>query len=123
MRKPEITKKTSTPMKPPWNGPILAWSRITSRTARARSPWMSCRKPGFMAAIVGREAPRTRFGGAVRTMRDPWFGRPSDGALVDGEVPGEVLLEAGARGSIHLPLAGRRDVRRLERRRRDAKAL
>src|SRR3954454_24675164 len=41
---PEITKKTSTPTNPP-EKPSSAWDRTTSRTATARSPWISARCP------------------------------------------------------------------------------
>ena len=44
IRKPEITKKTSTPTKPPETVPKPEWATITSRTASARRPWMSGRK-------------------------------------------------------------------------------
>ena len=43
MRKPEITKKTSTPTKPPRAAPTPAWKVTTSPTATARSPSMSAR--------------------------------------------------------------------------------
>ncbi|GHD62393.1 hypothetical protein GCM10010317_057430 [Streptomyces mirabilis] len=41
MRKPEITKKTSTPTYPPLTCGTPAWESTTSVTATARSPWMS----------------------------------------------------------------------------------
>ena len=41
--KPEMTKKTSTPMKPPGTG-RPAWKPTTSSTARARRPWTSARR-------------------------------------------------------------------------------
>lgn len=40
MTKPYMTKKTSTPTKPPGRG-SPAWYATTIRTATARSPWMS----------------------------------------------------------------------------------
>ena len=43
MRNPEITKKTSTPTKPPGMNGIEACEAITVSTAIARSPWMSSR--------------------------------------------------------------------------------
>src|SRR4051812_40884357 len=45
MRKPEMTKKTSTPTKPPDIPGTAAWNRTTARTATARSPSMSGRNP------------------------------------------------------------------------------
>src|SRR5699024_12280367 len=47
MRKPEITKNTSTPTYPPESVSTPAWNSTTSSTAIARRPWMSGRKPGF----------------------------------------------------------------------------
>ena len=43
IRKPEITKKTSTPMKPPGRAFGKAWKFITSITAMARRPSISGR--------------------------------------------------------------------------------
>ncbi len=40
--KPEITKNTSTPMKPPPTN-VSEWNATTSSTARPRSAWMSAR--------------------------------------------------------------------------------
>src|SRR5699024_4800533 len=48
MRKPEITKNTSTPTYPPESVSTPAWNSTTSITAIARRPWMSGRKPGFV---------------------------------------------------------------------------
>ena len=61
IRKPETTKNTSTPMKPPPNGPMSAWNSTTSTTAMARRPSMSGRKP-----IGGSE---NAFGGDGRRRR------------------------------------------------------
>src|SRR5699024_9889593 len=49
MRKPEITKNTSTPTYPPESVSTPAWNSTTSITAIARRPWMSGRKPDFAA--------------------------------------------------------------------------
>ena len=49
MTNPEMTKNTSTPTKPPGTG-SSAWKTTTSRTAMARSPWMSRRRPGELLA-------------------------------------------------------------------------
>ena len=52
MTKPETTKKTSTPMKPPEIG-SPAWYAMTNNTATALSPWMSartCRRLGVEVA-------------------------------------------------------------------------
>src|SRR5689334_15019894 len=46
MRNPEMTKKTSTPTKPPGTPGTAAWNSTTARTATARSPSMSGRNPG-----------------------------------------------------------------------------
>jgi len=43
MRKPEMTKKTSTPTKPPGTIQGKAWNKTTDPTAMARSPSMSGR--------------------------------------------------------------------------------
>jgi hypothetical protein len=63
MMKPEITKKTSTPMKPP-DGQASRWSRMTATTASARSPWMSPRKDLVLepsgATVVGGRVSRAR---------------------------------------------------------------
>jgi hypothetical protein len=49
MRKPEMTKNTSTPTNPPDMNGRPAWNPRTASTATARSPWMSplnrCRAP------------------------------------------------------------------------------
>jgi hypothetical protein len=50
MTKPEITKKTSTPMKPPGTG-RPAWNATTTPTAMARSPWMSGRRSEGLGAV------------------------------------------------------------------------
>ncbi len=42
IRKPEMTKNTSTPMNPPIGFPVTC-SSTTRPTATARSPWMSSR--------------------------------------------------------------------------------
>ncbi len=44
IKKPESTKKTSTPTNPPEKRVILAWNKMTTMTATARSPSMSGRK-------------------------------------------------------------------------------
>ena len=44
IRKPEITKKTSTPTNPPEKVSNPEWATMTSSTASARRPWMSGRK-------------------------------------------------------------------------------
>jgi hypothetical protein len=49
MRKPLITKKTSTPTKPP-EGQSKRWSTMTATTARARRPSTSGRNPRFTVA-------------------------------------------------------------------------
>jgi hypothetical protein len=41
IRKPEITKKTSTPTKPPGNLPGQRWKMTTVVMAKALSAWMS----------------------------------------------------------------------------------
>jgi len=41
MRYPEITKKMSTPIKPPENPIISVWAKITSITATALNPSIS----------------------------------------------------------------------------------
>lgn len=41
IRYPEITKKTSTPMKPPLNPGMFAWNKTTGAIASARKPSMS----------------------------------------------------------------------------------
>ena len=46
IRKPEMTKKTSTPTKPPWTVSGKAWNPTTVRTAIPRSPSMSGRYAG-----------------------------------------------------------------------------
>ena len=43
IRKPEMTKKTSTPRYPPGRAFSLMWKRITGRTANARKPSISGR--------------------------------------------------------------------------------
>jgi hypothetical protein len=43
IRKPEITKNTSTPTKPPAGRPRSTWKASTSSTATARRPSMSGR--------------------------------------------------------------------------------
>lgn len=43
MRKPEMTKNTSTPTNPPGRRAGQRWYSTTARTANARSPWMSHR--------------------------------------------------------------------------------
>ena len=60
MRKPEMTKKTSTPMKPPGSASGNAWKTTTAQTATARRPSMSAR-------YVGSELSRFYFvGGNAR---------------------------------------------------------
>src|SRR3954469_25530638 len=50
---PEITKKTSTPTKPPGTG-RPAWKATTASTASARRPWMSGRRlTGWISAAGG----------------------------------------------------------------------
>src|SRR5699024_8597866 len=51
MRKPEMTKKTSTPTYPPERVPTPEWKSTTSSTAIARKPWMSGRKPDRRGAV------------------------------------------------------------------------
>ena len=41
IKKPLITKKISTPIKPPLNKSGKAWKAITDKTAKARSPSIS----------------------------------------------------------------------------------
>jgi hypothetical protein len=43
IRYPEITKKTSTPMKPPPKPGMFAWNKTTGAIASARNPSMSAR--------------------------------------------------------------------------------
>ncbi|AEI12052.1 hypothetical protein Celgi_1534 [Cellulomonas gilvus ATCC 13127] len=45
MRKPETTKKTSTPTYPPGSAAGQTWKTTTAATASARSTWMSRRVP------------------------------------------------------------------------------
>src|SRR3982751_2047902 len=45
IRKPEITKKTSTPINPPGNTRGKAWNMMTDKIESARSPSMSARYP------------------------------------------------------------------------------
>jgi hypothetical protein len=51
MRKPEMTKKTSTPTNPPATPGTPAWNRTTASTATARRPSMSGRKPHLAAVL------------------------------------------------------------------------
>lgn len=46
MRKPLITRKTSTPTNPPGREGTSRWKRITKRIERARKPSMSLRYAG-----------------------------------------------------------------------------
>src|SRR5687767_412932 len=81
MRKPEITKKTSTPTKPPANRCTPAWAMITRTTARARSPWMSGRNPVVPDC-------------SLAAGRTPVIGRSLDtGPRCGVEVVGELLHE------------------------------
>jgi hypothetical protein len=57
MTKPEITKNTSTPTKPPGTG-SLAWKATTRSTATARSPWMSARRVEGRATVSGARGAR-----------------------------------------------------------------
>src|SRR5690606_3332846 len=43
IRKPEITKKTSTPTKPPASNAGSIWKKTTAKTAKARKPSISAR--------------------------------------------------------------------------------
>src|ERR1041384_903297 len=62
MRKPEMTKKISTPTKPPANTPGNAWKPTTASTATARRPSMSARYLGRIRPLFYRhrlrEVPR-----------------------------------------------------------------
>ena len=51
MTNPEMTKKTSTPTKPPVIPGTLAWYRTTSSTATARSPSTSGRNGRSLGAV------------------------------------------------------------------------
>ncbi len=48
-----MTKKTSTPTKPPARDDTPAWATTTSVTATARSPWMSSLRSAPPAAGAG----------------------------------------------------------------------
>src|SRR5687768_3448676 len=112
MRKPEITKKTSTPTNPPVKGPIRAWSSATSSTARARSPWMSCRKPRCTRTGYGRRAPGPKRRARRLARR-----------LVQAYVVGVVALEQRPHPGVDVPVAAGRDVRALEVGGRDPEPL
>src|SRR6478752_1886609 len=84
MRKPESTKKTSTPTKPPLTTPTPAWNATTSSTATARRPSMSARNRS-------RRRRRVRTGatsGRVRVSKDIpgqlWTLPPRSGESVRG---------------------------------------
>jgi len=49
IKKPEITKKTSTPTKPPEKPGTPKWYNTTAATAQARKPLMSGLKLGLLA--------------------------------------------------------------------------
>jgi hypothetical protein len=51
IRKPEMTKKRSTPVKPPAKPGTSKWNSVTATTATARSPLISCRKADRPPAI------------------------------------------------------------------------
>ncbi len=53
IRKPLMTKKTSTPTKPPAIPARPAWNRTTTRTARPRRPSMSGRNPSWVLEVAG----------------------------------------------------------------------
>lgn len=48
---PEMTKKISTPKKPPGKMPGNAWNSKTGKTAMARMPVMSDRHKWFLASV------------------------------------------------------------------------
>ena len=57
IRKPEMTKKTSTPTNPPGRYGTPAWAATTVRTATARSPWTSPRNaPDTLPTVSTGEA-------------------------------------------------------------------
>ncbi len=63
MRKPETTKNTSTPTKPPLGSPTT-WVAMTIPTASARSPWMSRRigvrgEVGFEVTVSAEDGRRS----------------------------------------------------------------
>src|SRR5208282_1511619 len=62
MRKPEMTKKTSTPAKPPGTSARSAWKATTPRTASARSPLMS---PRYSRSRQTRAAARSGVSSAL----------------------------------------------------------
>ena len=64
MRKPEMTKKMSTPTKPPGSQARSAWKMTTPRTASARNPLMSALKSSAAAARAAIEV--RRFEGFVQ---------------------------------------------------------
>lgn len=93
IRKPEMTKKISTPMKPPFIDDGKAWNMTTERTATARRPSMSARYFGWLRwasdADMGegnackggiRGAPRRGLGMAAPggTLLDPGFTRGNE---------------------------------------------
>ncbi len=65
MRKPESTKKTLTPRKPPPTPGAPPWKSMTPKTAMARSPSRAGTKP----KLIGR--PRGAACARVRARRAP----------------------------------------------------
>src|SRR3954468_7133408 len=71
IRKPEITKKMSTPMKPPSSAVGNAWYSTTEPTAMARRPSMSGRYLGCIDRSAGRRNDRRRDERQTALVRQP----------------------------------------------------
>src|ERR1700712_3900054 len=80
MRKPEMTKNTSTPMKPPLNAPNPKWYSTTGITASARSPSMSRRLPNVCMTLLVRVVCRKKVKKMV-PQRDTTFLQPFSALL------------------------------------------
>src|SRR3954463_8595853 len=105
MRKPEITKKTSTPTKPPRSTAGHTWKTTTSSTAIARSAWISGRWLD-VDIRAGLPAPTAAYADAEQaTVAAACCEEASayvDVAVIDQPSGGH---EAGARKYTRLPLA------------------
>ncbi|CAN5887271.1 hypothetical protein BH11GEM1_BH11GEM1_33180 [soil metagenome] len=62
MKKPEMTKKTSTPTNPPADQDTPAWKSTTRKIMTPRRPSMSERKRGRMGVVSLRDARRGSCG-------------------------------------------------------------
>ena len=119
-----MTKKTSTPTKPPGRNGTPAWAAMTVRTATARSPWMSPRSslaiapvvhvPGVSKVSTDGPAARSRCASVGASPRDDVPDRGDGRDRPAGQGAGLPVRPPRARRRDRLPgrRAGRRDRRR-----------